>query len=99
MAAIKSTKIKDTKSTTPAPSNPSAVFYSKGADYNPRCPHNIAAWEAVSKAIDKGKGKASHADLCVALKNHHTKEGNHHDFIGYLASTKSRKAPVLILSK
>jgi len=75
--------------------NPSQVFYKLGpGTYTPRVEHNAVAWEYVQKAISKGKGKATHAQLCAVLKSHFVKEDEtHHDFIGYL---ERRKVPVLV---
>ena len=51
--------------------------------YNPRVEHTAVAWEKVRGCLIANKD--SHAELCVALAEHATKEGeNHHDFIGYL---------------
>ena len=54
--------------------------------YNPRVEHNSVAWDKVKAAITiKGKGKATHAELCAALDTHFTKaDETHHDFIGYM---------------
>jgi len=72
------------------PINPANVFYELGPGaYNPRCVHNAAAWERIQKAIQKGKGKASHAELCAVLAKHETKpDQNHHDFIAWICQRK-----------
>lgn len=74
---------------------PTEVIYKVGpGKYNPRVKHNAVAWEKVQKALSAGKGKATHQQLCEALKNHFTKEDEtHHDFIGYL---QNRKVPALV---
>ena len=74
---------------------PSEVFYTAGpGSYTPRVEHNAVAYDKVVVALKKGKGKASHAELCAALKSHFVKEEQtHHDFIGYL---QNRKTPALI---
>lgn len=76
---------------TPAPS--SAVYVMGEAKYNPRVEHNAEAWSKVVAAITiKGKGKASHAELCEVLAAHFTKvTENHHDFIGYMTRRGSLK--------
>lgn len=74
---------------------PAELMYKIGpGSYAPRVEHNAVAWEKVQDAIHKGKGKASHVQLCEALKTHFVKEDQtHHDFIGYL---QNRKVPALV---
>ena len=74
---------------------PAELMYKIGpGKYAPRVEHNAVAWEKVQDAIHKGKGKASHVQLCEALKTHFVKEDQtHHDFIGYL---QNRKVPALV---
>lgn len=64
----------------------STVYVMGTGKYSPRVEHNEVAWSNVRQAITvKGKGKATHAELCEALKDHQKKTGeHHHDFIGYM---------------
>ena len=86
-AAVKKAEpVKQAPATKPEPA-PQATTYTMGsAKYNPRVEHNAIAWDKVKAFITiKGKGKATHTQLCEVLKDHHSKTGEtHHDFIGYL---------------
>ena len=83
------------KAATAEVKKPTELMYKVGpGKYNPRVEHNLVAWEKVCSVLNKGKGKASHAQLCEALKTHFVKEQEtHHDFIGYL---QNRKVPALV---
>lgn len=83
-------KTKEVKAKSPAPMG---ELYGMGeAKYSPRVEHNSVAWEKMQSAIIKGKGKATHAELCAALDEHFKKTGeHHHDFIGYMTRRGSIK--------
>ena len=83
------------KAATAEVKKPTELLYKVGpGQYAPRGEHNWVAWQKVCKVLVSGKGKASHADLCDALKTHFVKEEEtHHDFIGYLLN---RKVPALV---
>ena len=74
---------------------PTELMYKVGpGSYSPRVEHNVVAWDKIQAAIKAGKGQASHAELCNALKSHYVKVSEtHHDMIGYL---QNRKVPALV---
>lgn len=82
---------------------PATKFFQMGKKkYAPRVEHNQAAWDKVQLAIQKGKGKASFADLAKVLEVHFNKigaDGKPEDHVNFISYMTRRGSLVEIASK